>query len=120
MSAQIPEHLVGHWWSNAGTFTVTATAYNTDNPSGVSASIEIQVLPLTPPLIGSVTLDSGGFKFGFEAQEQARYVIQFATNLTPPITWSAFQTIFSSPGGWTQITDTAPTNAARFYRVLAQ
>jgi hypothetical protein len=109
-----------HWWTNLGTFTVTATAYNTDNPGGVSASIEIQVLPLTPPQIESVTLDSGGFKFGFEAQEQARYVVQFATNLTPPITWSSFQTIFSSPGGWTQITDSAPTNATRFYRVLAQ
>lgn len=109
-----------HSWANAGTFTVTCMAYNTDNPGGVSASINIQVLPLVSPTIQAVSLDSSGFKFAFEAQETARYTVQYATNLAAPVTWSTLQDIYYSPGGTTQITDPAWTNAARFYRVLVQ
>jgi len=109
-----------HWWTNTGTFIVTCTAYNTDNPSGVSAGIEINVLPLVAPLIQAVSLDSAGFKFSFEAQESARYSVQYATNLAAPVTWNTLLSIFYSPGGTTQITDPAWTNSARFYRVLVQ
>jgi hypothetical protein len=109
-----------HWWTNTGSFTVTGTAYNTDNPGGVSASVEIHVLPLVAPTIHLVSLDSSGFKFAFEAQETARYTVQYATNLAAPVTWSTLQNFFFSPGGTTQITDPVSTNAARFYRVLAQ
>jgi hypothetical protein len=109
-----------HWWTNAGTFTITCTAYNNDNPGGVSASIIIEVLPLIAPGLQSVALQTNGFKFAFEAQEGARYTVQYATNLAAPVTWNTLQTIFFSPGGPTQITDPAWTNAARFYRVLAQ
>jgi hypothetical protein len=109
-----------HWWTNTGNFTVTCTAYNTDNPSGVSASVNIQVLPLVSPTIHSSSVSSNGFKFSFEAQENGRYTVQYATNLVAPVTWITLQTIFYSLGGATQITDPAWTNSARFYRVLVQ
>ena len=110
----------GRAWVNPGSYTVTSTAYNTDNPSGVSASVVVNVLPLLAPTNHSVLAGSNGFKFSFEAQESARYTIQYATNLAAPITWRTLQTIISSPGGTTQITDPAWTNTSRFYRVFAQ
>lgn len=109
-----------HWWTNAGTFSIKGTAYNNDNPAGVSASSIIEVLPLIAPGLESVFLQTNGFKFAFEAQQGARYTVQYATNLAAPVTWNTLQTIFSSPGGPTQITDPAWTNSARFYRVRVQ
>ena len=110
----------GHWWTNSGNYTVTSTAYNNDHPGGVSASLDVQVLPVLAPSLQSLPLGPEGFKFAFAAQESARYDVQFATNLTPPVLWQTLQTIYYSPGGTTLIADPAWTNAARFYRVKAQ
>lgn len=113
-------YYASHYWTNSGTYTVTSTAYNNDNPGGVSASVVIEVLPLISPGLQSASVQTNGFKFSFDAQESARYTVQYATNLTAPVTWIPLQTIFFSPGGATQITDPAWTNAARFYRLLVQ
>lgn len=110
-----------HGWTNPGTYTVTATAYNQDNPDGVAASVTVLVEPLRAPVLQSHFLDAGGFHFNFMAQERVWYSVQYTTNLTPPITWRLLQTIFDSPGGLTTITDPAWTNnPMRFYRVRAQ
>ncbi|MGC3959462.1 MAG: immunoglobulin domain-containing protein [Verrucomicrobiota bacterium] len=108
-----------HWWTNPGSYTVTSTAYNLDHPNGVSASVVIQVLPLNPPALQLGGLNSNGFSFSFEAQTNAYYTVQYATNLAAPITWQALKTVYFSPGGPTLVIDPAWTNAARFYRVLA-
>ena len=113
-------YFTSHFWTNAGTFTVSSTAYNNDNLGGVSASVAVVVSPLNPPSLQSAILQTNGFLFSFEAEQSVRYDIQYATNLTVPVTWYPLQTIFYSPGGTTQITDPARTNSARFYRVLAQ
>jgi hypothetical protein len=109
-----------HLWTNSGDYTVTFTAYNNDNPAGVSTNIVVHVLPPDAPQLQSVLLLTNGFQFQFAGQTNANYTIQYATNLTPPVAWQTLRTISFSTGGVIQIIDPAWTNLARFYRVLAQ
>jgi hypothetical protein len=109
-----------HQWTNAGDYTVTFTAYNNDNPAGVSTNTVVHVLPLNVPQLQLPVLLTNGFQFQFAGQLSANYTIQYATNLVPPVTWQTLQTIIYSSEGVIQINDSACTNTARFYRVLAQ
>jgi hypothetical protein len=70
---------------------------------------------LQPP-----TLTSNGVEFTIPSQLDATYVVEYATNLTPPITWQKLETIDLSAPGSIQISDVIGTNTARFYRVVAQ
>lgn len=108
-----------HKWDNPGTYTLTSTAYNMDNPTGVSASVVINVLPLIAPSLQMSAVTSGGYNFGFMAQTNANYTVQYTTNLAAPIAWQTLKTIYFSPGGTTFVTDPTLTNVARFYRVQA-
>jgi len=109
-----------HYWTNMGDYTVVFTAYNLDNPSGVSTSQVIHVLPVNSPQLQPPTLLSNIVQFQFTTQAGANYTVQYATNLASPATWVTLESIYNSPGGVAQIQDSAPTNAARFYRVEAQ
>jgi hypothetical protein len=110
-----------HQWTSPGDSFVTFTAYNTDNPDGVSTSLPVHVLPLNPPQLQSPVMASNAFQFQFTAQAGAYYYIQVATNLAPPVYWQVLQTILNSTGGVCQISDSgAVGNATRFYRVQAQ
>jgi hypothetical protein len=109
-----------HQWTNSGDYTVTITAYNNDNPAGVSTNTVVHVQPLNVPQLQSAVLLTNGFQFQFTGQLTANYTVQYTTNLAPPATWQTLQTIYSSSGGVIQINDSAWTNTARFYRVLAQ
>ena len=111
---------ISHQWTNSGDYTVTFTAYNNDNPAGVSTNTVFQVLPLNTPQLQSAVLLTNGFQFQFAGQLSVNYTIQYTTNLTPPVTWQTLQTIYYSSEGTIQINDSAWTNTARFYRVLAQ
>ena len=110
-----------HTWKSAGDFQVAFTAYNADNPGGVSTNLLVHVLPLQPPLLEPGTLSSNGFQFQFGAQVNATYQVQATTNLAPPAPWQTIQTISYSTGGVQQVVDPAATsNATRFYRVQVQ
>ncbi|MGH7991991.1 MAG: PKD domain-containing protein [Limisphaerales bacterium] len=109
-----------HSWTNTGDYTVTFTAYNTDNPAGVSTNTLIHVLLPDIPQLQSPALLTNGFQFQFAGQWNANYTIQYTTNLAPPVTWQTLQTIIWNYEDIIQISDSAPTNVARFYRVLAQ
>ncbi|MGD0744871.1 MAG: PKD domain-containing protein [Verrucomicrobiota bacterium] len=110
----------GHQWTNTGDYTVVFTAYNNDNPSGVSTNTIVHVfLPDVPQLQPPVWL-TNGLQFQFAGQSNANYTIQYATNLAPPVTWQTLQTISDNTEGTIQINDSACTNTARFYRVLAE
>lgn len=113
-------YTTSHDWTNPGSYTVTSTVYNNDNPSGVSASVAINVYPILAPTLQLGTLDASGFKFSFPVQAYGLYTVQYATNLTSPITWKTLQTIFPNYDGPTYVTDPAWTNTARFYRVLVR
>jgi hypothetical protein len=96
------------------------TAYNIDNPAGVSSSEVIHVVPVSAPQLQSPLIVSNNFEFQFTGQVNANYTVQYATNLSPPVTWLPLKSIQYSLGGVIQIQDSAPTNACRFYRVRAQ
>jgi len=105
-----------HIWTNAGDFTVTFTAFNTDNPGGVSTNLLVHVVPLEAPVITPGGLSGTNFSLSFPGQPGVTYVVQQATNLAAPVTWQTVSTI-SSTGSVMQITDKKATNDMRFYRV---
>lgn len=105
-----------HVWTNAGDYTVTFTAFNADNPGGVSTNLLVQVLPLESPVITPGGLSGTNFSLSFPGQPGVTYVVQQATNLVAPVTWQTVSTV-SSTGSVIQITDKKATNAMRFYRV---
>jgi hypothetical protein len=113
-------YFTSHIWTNAGNYTVTFTAYNNDNPGGVSTNTTINVLPLNTPQLQLAAVLTNGFQFQFAGQSNANYTIQYTTNLTTPVAWQTLQTIYNSTGGMYQITDSTATNGTRFYRALAQ
>ena len=100
---------ISHQWTNPGNYPVTFTAYNNDNPAGVSTNLVMQVLPLNVPQLQSAVLLTNGFQFQFTGQMNANYTIQYATNFAPPLTWQTLQTIYNSGGGVIQISDSAWT-----------
>ena len=112
---------VTHQWTNAGDSFVTFTAYNTDNPGGVSTNLLVHILSPNPPQLQFPLMTSNAFQLQFTGQASANYYVQVATNLAAPAYWQTLQTFYNSTGGMYQILDSgALTNAARFYRVLAQ
>jgi hypothetical protein len=110
-----------HTWSNTGDYTVTLTAYNTDNPGGVSATQVVNVsLPAQPVLQGPVIV-TNSMQFTFAMQAGVTYVTEVATNLAPAIQWQPIKTNNALVISLTaQVTDPVSTNAARFYRVRAR
>lgn len=112
-------YITSHMWTNAGEYTVTFTAFNNDNPTGVSTNLVVHVLPLKEPQLRSAAMTDNSFSFEFSGQAEANYYVETATNLNPPVTWQALQTI-SSTGGVVQVVDSTPTNATQFYRVRVQ
>ena len=109
-----------HQWTNAGVYNVTLTAYNNDNPAGVTGNVLVNVQSIAAAQLQSPMLLTNGFAFEFAGQNQADYTIQYSTNLAPPITWQTLQTISFNVQSNIQILDPSWTNAERFYRVLAQ
>ncbi len=107
-----------HIWTNAGDYTVVLTAYNNDNPAGVSTNILIHVQPIIPVVLTSPAISSNVFMIQFDTQNGATYYLQLATNLTPPITWTTVQTIYGT-GSHLQVVDSLRTNTPVFYRVSA-
>jgi parallel beta-helix repeat protein len=116
-------YFTSHTWTNTGDYSVVFTAYNTDNPGGVSTNLVVHVLPLAQPWLEPASFSlspSGNFQFQFNGQADAIYTVQVATNLIPPIVWQDLQTI-TSTGGVVQVTDpNAPNAGTCFYRVGVQ
>jgi PKD repeat protein len=108
--------VTSHIWTNAGYYEVSFTAWNADHPDGVSTNLTLQVVPLVPPEIENPTMTNQSFLLSFQGQPGVRYYVEQATNLVPPVVWTAVQSVFST-GQVMQVTDTAATNDMRFYRV---
>jgi hypothetical protein len=116
-----------HTWTNAGDYTVTFTAYNSDYPSGVSTDLTIHIAPFPVPQLQSAIWTTNGFQFQFLGVTNPSYIvqytIQYATNLATTVAWQTLQNVFYyyyyGGNNLVQITD-SQTNAVRFYRVLAQ
>jgi parallel beta-helix repeat protein len=115
-------YFISHTWTNTGDYSVIFTAYNTDNPGGVSTNLVVHVLPLAQPWLEPASFSlspSGNFQFQFNGQADAIYTVQVTTNLISPIVWQDLQTI-TSTGGVVQVTDPNTPNGMSFYRVGVQ
>ena len=101
-------------WTNPGDYPVTFTAFNANNPTGVTTNLIVHVIPLAAPsLVAGLT--GGNFHFSFSGQPGLSYLVEQATNLSFPISWQSFGVV--SGTGTLQVLVAAPTNAIRFYRV---
>ena len=98
---------------------MTFTAYNNDNPAGVSTNMMIHVVPLVAPQLMASGFNSNSFTLTFPGQAGVTYVVEQATNLATPVIWRTVQTL-TSTGAVLQVTDTKATNAMRFYRTRMQ
>ncbi|MEP6662598.1 MAG: PKD domain-containing protein [Verrucomicrobiota bacterium] len=105
-----------HIWTNAGDYTVTFTAYNSDHTDGVSTNITVHVVPINPPLLSSSDLSETNFTLVFLPQPSVSYYVESATNLTPPVVWQTDYFV-ARTSNFMQVIENKPTNAARFYRV---
>jgi hypothetical protein len=115
-------YFTSHLWASVGDYSVVFTAYNTDNPGGVSTNLLVHVLPLAQPWLQPASFSvssTNGFQFQFNGQADAIYTVQMTTNLDPPVVWQDLQTI-TSTGGVVQVTDANATNVTSFYRVGVQ
>jgi hypothetical protein len=108
-------YFTSHIWTNAGDYTVTFTAYNSDIPGGVSANLLVHVVPLELPQISAGPFSETSFTLTFPGQPGVSYDIERATNLIPPVVWQRLTTRLSD-GSVIQYTDTKATNAVQFYR----
>ncbi|MGO8928177.1 MAG: PKD domain-containing protein [Limisphaerales bacterium] len=108
-----------HRWTNAGPYTVTATAFNWDHPAGVAFTLPVDVVPLTSPVLTSPRFAEQTFSLQFTGQPGLTYDLQQATNLTAPIAWQTLQTV-NSTGGIITVTNLQATGQYLFYRVQSQ
>jgi hypothetical protein len=106
-------------WTNPGDYTVTFTAYNADNPAGVSTNALIHVVPLVSPSVGTFALSGKTFALTFNSQPGVNYVVDETTNLVPPSVWNSIWYVIGT-GTNVQGFDHQATDAARFYRVRSQ
>jgi len=99
--------------------TATSTTAGDDNSFNDSSSATVVVIQPVQPQLGTPGYNTGTSTFGFSFASEANvpYTIQYATNLTAPISWTTLQTI---PGDGTikTVQDTAATGSQRYYRVL--
>jgi hypothetical protein len=109
-------YVTSHVWPNPGEYPVTFTAYNADNPDGITTNLLVRVVPLVPPPLTAEGLNGTNFSLSFPGQSGVTYLIEQTTNLVPPVTWQTVRTILST-GALMQVTDPRATNAMRFYRV---
>jgi hypothetical protein len=114
-------YFTSHAWMMPGDYSVVFTAYNGDNPGGVSTNLAITVLPIAAPVLEAHPIAPSApnyFSFQFDGQAEAVYTVQKAANLLAPVGWTNLTTI-TGTGGVVQVMDYSP-NPAGYYRVLAQ
>jgi hypothetical protein len=72
--------LTQHAWTNSGDYSVAFTAYNLDNPSGVSTNLVVHVVPLLAPTLSVGDTSGTNFRFSFFGQPGVSYEVEQTTN----------------------------------------
>lgn len=111
---------VWHAYTNAGDYTLTFTAYNADNPNGVSTNHVVHVVPLVLPTISVSPFLTPTFAVSFPGQPGVWYYLERSTNLTAGTPWQTVGSTFGWDTNWLQVSDTGATNPAGFYRLRTQ
>jgi len=108
-----------HRWVAPGNYTVVLTAFNDDNPNGVSVSIPVQVKPLMPLSVTNSGFVGTDLKLNFFAQAGVYYSVEQSTNLAPPVTWSTIAHVLGKDLV-EYLSFPKSTAPARFYRVRVE
>lgn len=101
--------------ADAGNYAVVITG-----PDGSVTSSVVNLTVLIPPENFTAQTTANGLQLQFTGTTNYPYILQSATNLTPPVNW---QPIFTNPadasGNW-QFTDTNLAAEQKFYRAVGQ
>lgn len=108
--------LTTHVWTNPGDYTVSASVFNLDNPSGVVATASVRVVPAAPPLLYPVSTSNGALSLQFQAQPGLAYQLQSTTNLSAPVNWQPEQTFYGTGPVSTSVVPSL-NDPGRFYRI---
>jgi hypothetical protein len=79
-------------------------------------SASIVVTNDVPAILGSLTMVTNTFEFGFATVSNDLYTVQFATNIAPPIQWTEMTNFFATTTN-TVFTIPFQTNSLEFFRV---
>jgi probable HAF family extracellular repeat protein len=102
----------------AGSYTLTALAFDSVGFKATN-TIAITVLSGLPTIsISNAIYSVTNFSFSFNTQTGYTYDGQFTMPLASSNAWLSF-TNLAGDGSVVRITDTTPTNAQRYYRVIA-
>ncbi len=118
-------NIAGVSTNNVGNYFVVVTdGFGSVTSSLASLSINngatsnaIQI-PLAPMM--AVAVNGSGLRLQFTGTPNYPYILQSATNLTPPINWQSISTNPADINGNWQFTDTNLTGVQRFYRAMGQ
>ena len=99
-------------WTNY--FVVVTNNYGSVTSSTVILSVFL------PPQNFTVQNVVTGLQMNLTGSASYPYVLQSATNLTPPISWQSIRTNYADTNGNWQFTDTNLNFVQKFYRVLGQ
>jgi hypothetical protein len=87
------------------------------NSGAVTAVFEVDFGMITGSFSANVT--SGGAQLQWTAPSDARFQMEWATNLSQPMVWMTNDAIITSSDGTFTFTDPGATNSPmRFYRLL--
>ena len=96
-------------------------SYTLTDYRGASSTGHVLITVASPPVFTSVSMapDRSSFTLTGTGAASQPFVLQTATNLTPPATWTSVATNNASISGVFNFTDTQVTNCnQRFYRVM--
>jgi len=100
--------------------TFTASDYSiTYDPGTLTVMLPPNTIPVT--INGVTLLSNGTVQMNFTGTPGYVYMIEAATNLTPPITWTILSTNAADTNGVFSFTDLgAPNYSGRYYQTVAQ
>jgi hypothetical protein len=105
----------GSTTSNA---TATLTAAYSSGGFNYSTATNVTILNLPPPVIDQVSLMAKtNLAFRIHGVPGRNHVVEGATNLAPPVSWSTIGNVVIPASGFLNFTNAIGTNGARFFRV---
>jgi trimeric autotransporter adhesin len=116
-SAPVGTYTITPSAATRGTFTA-ANYTITYNTGTLTVNLPPNTIPVT---ITSATLLTNGVQMNFTGTPGYVYLIEGATNLTPPTTWATLSTNAADSNGLFNFTDTNASNYnGRYYQTVAQ
>ena len=90
------------------------------NNYGSVTSATVTVTVFLPPQSFTAQSLANGLQMQLTGTPNYPYILQLATNLTPPVSWKSIRTNYSDANGNWQFTDTNLNDLQKFYRAVGQ